>query len=124
MAVNQRPRYSRFRARLDQEPQEIITISGDGAIPIDVDRNYLLTKGSPAAITIAAPGAAGVGRRITITSGSAFAHIITFTGGTMRGGTAATATATLAAQQGAGVSLLATSATTWAIVANMVATLA
>lgn len=67
-----------------------VTIVGDGAIDISVDGTVLLTKGSAAAITIAAPGARNVGRRKTITAGSDFAHVVTFTGSTLRDGTTGT----------------------------------
>lgn len=99
-------------------------ITGDGAIPTTVSGATVLTKGSAAAITIALPTVAGVTRRII--SDSAFAHVVTFTGGGLRGGTAAVATATLAAQKGSGLtvtSLLPTEAA-WGVVANVTATLA
>lgn len=57
------------------------TISGDGAIDISLGDNFLLTKGSAAAITLADPTAADNGRTITIRSGSAFAHVITLATG-------------------------------------------
>lgn len=57
------------------------TISGDGAIDITLGDNFLLTKGSAAAITLADPVAADNGRIITIRSGSAFAHAITLASG-------------------------------------------
>jgi len=99
-------------------------ITGDGAIPTTTSGATVLTKGSAAAITIALPTVAGVTRRII--SDSAFAHVITFTGNGLRGGTAAVATATAAAQKGAGltvVSLLPTEAA-WGVVSNVAMTLA
>lgn len=89
-------------------------ITGDGAIPI-VPGIYHLTKGSAAAITLAAPtaGAASVGGHdgviITVVSETAFAHVITgsvrgFNGkgssGTITFGTAKGNTVTLIARNG------------------------
>lgn len=54
-------------------------ISGDGAIPV-TEGKVVLTKGSAAAITLAAPTAMQQGTRITVVAGSAFAHVITATG--------------------------------------------
>lgn len=79
-------------------------ITGDAAVPVNRGGTYLLTKGSAAALTIAAPAAPGL--EITIISDTAFAHVLTFTGNTLRGGTAAVATATCAAQKGASITLV------------------
>lgn len=102
------------------------TIAGDGAIDITNGGQEVsvLTKGSAAAITIAAPGANGIGMIRTVISDSAFAHVITFTGNTLRGGTAAVATATFAAQKGASITVIGMNATEWGVVSNVVATLA
>jgi len=124
MAVNQRPRYNRRKDRIDDQPIEILALAVDGAIPIDVDRTYNITKGSAAALTLAAPGAANVGRKITVRAGTNFAHVVTFTGGTLRGGTAATATATTAAFAGSGFTAVAVSATVWQLISNVACTLA
>lgn len=94
------------------------TIAADGAIPV-VSGNYLVTKGSAAALTIAAPAAADVGKVIQITSNTAFAHAITFTGNTLCCGTAAVATATCAAQKGAGVVLACRIVGFWHVVASV-----
>lgn len=51
-------------------------VSADGAITIR-EGVVLITKGSAAAITLAAPTTADVGKRILITSLSAFAHTVT-----------------------------------------------
>ena len=93
--------------------QVFTTIAGDGAVTIASGVNYL-TKGSAAAITVAAPSAPGIGVRITITSGSAFAHVITFTGGTLWDGTTgANTTVTMTAFQGSTITVIGTTATTW-----------
>lgn len=57
----------------------VTTISGDGAITI-ADGIVKLTKGSAAAITLAAPSAGQEGTILRIISNSAFAHVITATG--------------------------------------------
>lgn len=57
----------------------ITTISGDGAISI-AQGTVILTKGSAAAITLAAPTAAQAGTTIAIVAQSAFAHVVTATG--------------------------------------------
>lgn len=86
--------------------QQIATIAGDGAIDISVGGPdvTMLTKAGAAAITIAAPVMAG--QRRTIISDTANAHVVTFTGNTLRGGTAAVATATFAAQKGASITVV------------------
>jgi len=92
-------------------------LAGDGAIDISMDGNTLLTKGSAAAVTVAAPGAANVGRRRRITTGSDFAHVVTFTGSTLRDGTTgASITWTAAAFRGSSLEILAVDATTWNVI--------
>lgn len=58
--------------------KKVTTISGNGAITI-ADGIVLLTKGSAAAITLAAPTAGQAGTEICIVAGSAFAHVVTAT---------------------------------------------
>lgn len=101
----------------------ITTISGDGAVTIAAGV-VLLTKGSAAAITLAAPTAAQAGTVITITSGSAFAHVVTATGLLEDGVTGgAKNTATFAAFKGASITVLA-SALKWNVVSLNVVTVA
>ena len=69
-----------------------------------------LTKGSAGAYTLAAPGSGNVGKIITITAGSAYAHVLTVTG--LVGGNTLTFTNAI----GHTVQLLAVSATVWGIV--------
>lgn len=89
------------------------TIAGDGAVTL-ASGLVLLTKGSAAAISVAAPGASGIGMRITITTGSDFAHVVTFTGTTLQDGTAgANSTWTAAAVQGSSITFVGVSATKW-----------
>lgn len=94
--------------------EKITTITGDGAITIASGR-VILTKGTAAAITIAAPTAAQAGTRISITSNSDAAHVVTFTGGTLLDGTTgANTTATFAAFKGASITVVAVG-TTWLV---------
>lgn len=69
-----------------------------------------LTKGSAGAYTLAAPGASNVGKIITVTAGSAFAHVLTVTG--LVGGNTLTFTNAI----GHTVQLLAVSATVWGVI--------
>lgn len=116
MAVNQRPRIHTLKHRLNPQPIEVTTITGDGAIPVNKDSVTLLTKGSAAAITVAAPGAANIGRLLEIHAGSDFAHVVTFTGSTLRDGTTgASITWTSAAFRGSSLTVRAVDATTWSV---------
>ncbi len=56
------------------------TVSADGAIPIKTGV-AAITKDSAAALTIAAPTTAQDGTVISIVSSTAYAHVVTFTGG-------------------------------------------
>jgi hypothetical protein len=74
-----------------------------------------LTKGSAGAYTVAAPGVAA-GSRITIVSGSAFAHVITFTGATLNNGAgSAKTTVTLVNILGSSITVVAISASAWVV---------
>lgn len=91
-----------------------VTLAADAAIPINVDQTYYLTKGSAGAYTVAAPGAANIGRRLRITTGSDFAHVVTFTGSTLFDGTTGGSAAwTAAAFAGSSLEVVAVSATAW-----------
>lgn len=104
--------------------QPFTTISGDGAVAVASGIN-LLTKGSAAAITVAAPGAAGIGVVLTITTGTDFAHVVTFTGGTLWDGTAgANTTWTSAAVQGSSITVVGITATKWNVVSFNLGTIA
>lgn len=110
-------------AGYDTISSPITTISGTtGAVALQ-SGTTLLTAGSAAAITIAAPGAAGF--RITVTTGSDFAHVLTFTGSTLRDGTTgAKITWTAAAFQGSSITLVSASATIWNVVSKNLGTVA
>lgn len=100
----------------------LVTYSGDAAITL-VSQVALLTKGSAAAMTLAAPGAAAVGTRITIVSGSNFAHVITFTGGTLGDGTTGlNTTVTMTAFIGSAITVIANTATQWVVESQNVLT--
>lgn len=86
--------------------------SADGAIALTPGIKTI-SKGSAAAMTLAAPGAAMVGKTITILSTTAFAHVVTATGCT--GGT----TLTFANVAGKNITLYARSATVWDVLANV-----
>lgn len=104
------PYFGRFTA----EP--MTTISGDGAVDISEDAIVLLTKGSAAAITVAAPSGSNIGRRIKIITQSDFAHVVTFTGTTLQDGTTGLNTTwTAAAFAGSSITVRAVSATRWAV---------
>lgn len=97
----------------------VTIIPGDGAIPVTRDGIYLLTKGSAAAITLAVPGAANIGRRITVTGGSDFAHVVTAASTSVHDGTTGGhGTLTSAAFQGSSLTLVAVTAAKWNVVAN------
>jgi hypothetical protein len=82
-------------------------IAASGALPPHVAHEYMVTAGSAAAMTLAAP-TAGVddGLIISISSSTAFAHTLTATG-LLQTGSAAVNVATFAAFAGAGVTLMA-----------------
>ena len=64
---------------LDSMLGPITVMAADGAIAI-APGTVVLTKGSAAAMTLAAPTAAQAGTVITIVAGSDFAHVVTATG--------------------------------------------
>lgn len=80
---------------------------GGNAVPI-MQGTYTLTKGSAAAIRLNAPNTLQAGTTIQITSGSAFAHVVTATALLQDGVTGgAKTTATFAAFPGASMTLVA-----------------
>lgn len=96
-----------------------IVVPGDATLPTDKDATFLLTKGSAAAIVLTAtPGAALIGRRITIIAGSNQSHVVTCTAA-IGNGTAAKSTWTSAAFIGSSLTLRCVSATMWATEANI-----
>ena len=100
-------------------------MTGDGALDITFDGSTLLTKGSAAAVTVAAPGAANIGRIERITTGSDFAHVVTFTGSTLRNGTTgAKITWTAAAFRGSSLTVQAVDATTWNVLSTQLGVIA
>lgn len=97
--------------------QEITTYAADGAITIQ-SGVHKITKGSAAALTLAAPTAAQEGTELQIISNSAFAHVITVTAGVIQDGAgAARVTATFANVAGASLRLIAINLK-WSVVAN------
>lgn len=85
----------------------------------------LLTKGSAGAYTVAAPGTAGIGVQIELTAGSDFAHVVTFTGSTLKDGTTgAKITWTSAAFIGSSITVVGVTATQWVVVSKNLGTVA
>lgn len=110
------------RAQFKEPPVEY---AANGAIDISYDHTALITKGSIAALSVAAPGARNIGRKIRITSGSDFAHVVTFTGGTLWDGTAgANSTWTTTVVQGCSLWVEAISATKWNVLGFNLGTIA
>lgn len=104
--------------------QAFNTYSADGAVTVSSQVAYL-TKTSAGAYTIAAPGAAGIGVEITFTTGTDFAHVVTFTGTTLQDGTAgANSTWTAAAVQGSSLTVVGVTATKWNVVSFNLGTIA
>lgn len=100
--------------RAKNGPEELFLLAADGVVPIDLDRTFLVTKGSAIAASIAAPGAKNIGRKLVLLTGTDFAHVFTFTGTTLQDGTVgANSTWTSAAVQGSSLTVRAVSATKW-----------
>lgn len=88
----------------------VVPLSADGAVT--QGSVNAINKGSAAALTIAAPtaGAPGTGddgKVTTLTSDSAFAHVLTFTGSKLDSGAAAVLTATFNPFKGASLTVMA-----------------
>lgn len=102
---------------------QVTTIAGDGAITIQTG-TIKLTKGSAAAITLAAPTAAQEGTTLNVVAGSAFAHVITATGLLDDGVTGGSKnTATFGAFVGAAITLKAVGLK-WSVISKNVCTVA
>lgn len=85
----------------------VATLAANAAIPTSSDI-VKLTKGSAAAMTLAAPTAAQEGHEMVIVAGTAFAHVVTATGLINDGVTGgAKTTMTFAAFVGAAITLIA-----------------
>ena len=118
------PKILRFKYRpLFKQPP--VEYAANGAIDISYDHTALITKGSIAALSVAAPGAKNIGRKLTITSNTDFAHVVTFTGGTLWDGTAgANSTWTTTVVQGCSLVVEAISATKWNVIGFNLGTIA
>lgn len=81
-----------------------ITVSGDATVTVDPNAagwlTYVLTKATPAAVTLMAPTVAQNRLRVTFRSASAAAHVITYAAG-FYGDTTSSDMATFAAKIGA-----------------------
>lgn len=71
---------AQLRAQLDAHQARQVVYSADGAIDPTFSHTAIITKGSAAVMTLAAPTTGNNGTRITIQAGSAFAHVVTATG--------------------------------------------
>ena len=101
------------------------SITADGALVISEDGTYLLSKTSALALSVAAPGAINVGRRIRLIVGTDFAHVVTFTGSTLRDGTTgAKITWTTVAFTGCSLEIVAITALLWAVQSKNLGTVA
>lgn len=100
---------------------QVTVITGDGAITIE-SGVVVLTKGSAAAITLAAPSSQN-GTTITITSTTDFAHVVTVTGGMWDGTATTNTTVTFPVVAGAAVTLMAYG-TDWYVINNQGTTIA
>lgn len=109
---------------LTNKSAPINTYAADGAVTV-APQTALLTKGSAGAYTLAAPGAAGIGIQIDLTTGTDFAHVVTFTGTTLNDGTVgANSTWTAAAVQGSSLTVVGVTATKWNVVSFNLGTIA
>lgn len=99
----------------------VLAIAVNGACPIDQDAFILMTKAGVLTLTIAAPGAANIGRILKIYGATADQNVLTFTGGTLRSGAAGVTTVTGAAAIGSGITVQAVTATTWQLLSNTLA---
>lgn len=88
---------------------EQVTLGADGAVAVPVDNtNVVITKGSACLFTLAAPSTASNGLRLTITSQTAYAHVLTATSLLENGLTGSPfTTATFGAFIGASLNLIA-----------------
>lgn len=101
----------------------VVLYAADGAVSL-TKQIAIITKTSAACLlSVAAPGASGIGLRITITSNGAQAHVITFTGGTLWDGTTgANTTVTMTAFPGSSITVIGASATIWLVESQNVLT--
>ena len=99
------------------------TLSADGAIPV-IGGTFNITKGSAAALTLAAPSASQDGLIMRIVNSTAFAHVITATNLLDDGVTGgAKDTATFGAFVGSALELMAMNSR-WIVVSKNVVTIA
>lgn len=99
----------------------VTTLAGDGAVAVGSDVT-IFTKGSAAAVTLAAP--ATIGQKIELYAGSAFAHVVTATGLIDDGITGGSKTTlTFGAFVGASITLRCVQAGKWAVQSKNVVTI-
>lgn len=94
-------------APYDAVQPDLVTMSVDGAIPVPTkDTIVLVMKAGVCAMTLAAPSAGSDGVKLTIVSGTAYAHTVTYTAG-FYGDTTLSDVATFAAKAGASMEAIA-----------------
>jgi hypothetical protein len=99
------------------------TLTADGAITIASGTVFLSRVGAATLASVAAPGTAGIGVRMTIIGGTDFAHVITFTGATLWDGTTgANTTVTMTAFRGSSITVIGQTATVWLVESQNVLT--
>lgn len=104
--------------------KEVVTLVPGDAVLAPVTGIIVLTKGSAAAVSLAAPTLAQLGTRLTIYAGSAFAHVLTATALIDDGVTGGSkTTATFAAFVGASLTLIAAQAGKWGVESKNVVTI-
>lgn len=115
----------KFHSKRGDLPAKQVVHSADGAVDISL-KNFtdtvVITKGSAAAITLAAPVAAHNGMRVTFIAASAYAHTITQSSDGFNGGGASKDVATLGGALGDGLTVEAYNLK-WYVVSNINATL-
>lgn len=97
-----------LRNQIDADSKRQVVYSADGAIATTYSHVAIITKGSAAAMTLAAPATSDNGVVVRIFAGSAYAHVVTATDLIEDGVTGgAKDTYTTAAFVGSGASLMA-----------------
>lgn len=97
----------------------LAAITANGAINEHANGQYIITKATAAAMTLAAPtSGTDDGIIIDIASNNNAQHTVTFTGGTLKSGAAGATTATWPAQQGGAIRVMAYQAK-WILLSNV-----
>ncbi len=96
----------------------VTIVPGDAVVTGVIPMTYWLTKGSAAAIALAAPTAAQIGTQVSFVAGTAFAHVVTCTSAIDNGVTGGAKSAwTSAAFVGSSITLEAMPNLHWVVMA-------